>query len=232
MNEPTKRFLKRMVKSMGYSITTKENVIDLFETLISLKEAHSISVVYDIGANKGKYGSTFFRNVFPKSRIYAFEANRIHFPYPRGLYDAEFQVCLSNNDHSDVNFFSNNSTGDSVFREATDYYAEIKPTNLRTRTLDSICVEKGIPRPDLMKLDVQGSEMLVLEGATNILNDTKFLIIEMSLIEYNIGAPTFDDLILFLTKLGFFPISILEQHKVESVIVQLDLLFEKRHRPF
>lgn len=54
MNETLKRLLKRMVNAMGYSITTKGNGIDLFGTLISLKETHFIRVIYDIGANEGE----------------------------------------------------------------------------------------------------------------------------------------------------------------------------------
>jgi hypothetical protein len=61
----------------------------------------------------------------------------------------------------------------------------------------------NIPLPDLIKIDVQGAELDVLMGATKTLESCKDLLIDLQDIEYNIGGPLKNQVILYLTNLGF-----------------------------
>src|SRR5262249_15930416 len=42
-------------------------------------------------------------------------------------------------------------------------------------TLDRFCVERGI-RPDVVKIDVEGAELLILKGTRELLQKERFLI--------------------------------------------------------
>jgi FkbM family methyltransferase len=226
-----KKVVKRIFRQFGYAVVKEIDSIDLQTTLKSLSKKKEIKVIYDIGANNGKYGMKNLRAIFPTALIYAFEANHVHFPYPVGLYNSAFQVCLSDKDNVELDFFMNNTTGDSFFQEATPYYENIKPTPVSTLTLDSTRQELSIPEPDLIKIDVQGAELLILQGAVHTIKNTRYLILELSLFEYNLNAPKISEILSFLEEQSFYPTKIVEQHLIDTVIIQIDLLFERRKRP-
>lgn len=57
---------------------------------------------------------------------------------------------------------------------------------------------------DVLQIDVQGAELLVLRGATSVLNRTKAIFLEVSTHpDLYSGATTFDELTAFLNKKGF-----------------------------
>lgn len=53
--------------------------------------------------------------------------------------------------------------------------------NVQMRTLDAIMGEMGYPRVDLMKIDVEGAEMSVLQGAVKTLRSNEDLVLLMDL---------------------------------------------------
>jgi hypothetical protein len=71
------------------------------------------------------------------------------------------------------------------------------------RSLDDIVEEKGWPKPDLVKIDVQGAELLILVGAEKTLSECQDIIIEMQHQEYNLGAPQKDIVMVWLDEMGF-----------------------------
>lgn len=54
------------------------------------------------------------------------------------------------------------------------------------------------PNPDLVKIDVQGSELDVIKGAQATLNYTKYLIVEIQHTDFNQGAPKVDSVLPFI----------------------------------
>ena len=66
-----------------------------------------------------------------------------------------------------------------------------------------------------MKLDTQGSEVLILKGAksSGLLEKTDFIIMEVAVFgRYNENAPTFLDQVSFMDQLGFVPFDFVEMH--------------------
>ena len=57
--------------------------------------------------------------------------------------------------------------------------------------------------PDLIKIDAQGGEMNILKGATECLKRASFLIVELQNVHYNAGAPLANDVIDWLTSVGW-----------------------------
>ncbi len=62
---------------------------------------------------------------------------------------------------------------------------------------------KQFPLPDLIKMDVQGAEMDVLQGASEVLKTVKHVILELQTVEYNKGAPLKDTVIEYMDSIGF-----------------------------
>lgn len=123
-------------------------------------------------------------------------------------------------------------TGASLYKENTDWYAEGKYETIRTptATLDSRNYFNGEPI-DLIKIDVQGSELDILKGGERTVKNTSYLLIELSLLQYNQGAPLIEEVIDKMIEYGFCIVDILEYHSFPQLyggaIFQLDALFKK-----
>jgi hypothetical protein len=94
-----------------------------------------------------------------------------------------------------------------------------------TRTLKAIVQQNKLPAPNFIKLDVQGAELDILAGSDGLLEQCHAIYMECPVLEYNAGAPTFDAYIQFMLNRGYAPIQVLEQHLVNGVLTQFDILF-------
>lgn len=224
-------FEQRPVMSSKFSLM---NLIDswlnrrkLRATLRALETVGlSLSTVYDIGANKGRWSKSM-QQLLPYSKFILFEANETH----RGKLASRnfpFFICVLGAKEEKRRFYSIGGTGDSLYLEKTDHYQESNFREVTTRTLSSLAQENKLPAPNFIKLDVQGAELDILEGGKEILQHCHLIYMECPVMEYNEGAPHFDAYIQFMSDLSFFPLHILEQHLVNGALVQVDILFIRK----
>lgn len=173
----------------------KNNLLSVIQTLTF--KGYNIDCVFDIGANKGTWTAQYEPKL-PNANFFLFEANPKH-QRPRNLAAKHkwFNNVLSSPDIKEVDFYSIVGTGDSYYKEQTHHYNECDPLKLTTITLDEMVKEHSLPFPQLIKLDTQGSELDIMLGAEPIIKQTDIIIIEMAILPYNQGAPTFDDYINF-----------------------------------
>ena len=73
----------------------------------------------------------------------------------------------------------------------------------KTITLDTAQRLHNFPMPDLLKIDVQGCEIDILKGASDVLKYVKHLIVELQHIEYNIGAELSEHSVSLIENMGF-----------------------------
>jgi len=85
--------------------------------------------------------------------------------------------------------------------------AEVLPVEETARiemtTLDEWCAQEGVTHVDVIKLDTQGSELGVLEGAAEILRTVRAVEVEVEFNEIYAGAPLFGEVDRFLRERGF-----------------------------
>jgi FkbM family methyltransferase len=107
--------------------------------------------------------------------------------------------------------------GDSSGREVAFHLAETGsstlelltgPTDvgtimLHTQTLSSVLAGTPFARPDLVKVDVQGAELQVLDGGQDVLQAAEVVMLEVSLIEEYRGSPLFADVVAYMAQKGF-----------------------------
>ena len=117
---------------------------------------------------------------------------------------------MGSEDNKEVNFFKCDDnridTGNSVYLENTSM--KFIPEVRKTKKLSSVIGKDE--KYDLIKIDVQGSEIDVIEGGKDIIRNSNFLIIEMSLQNYNEGAPKLLEVINNLNKNNFELIDIID----------------------
>jgi FkbM family methyltransferase len=136
------------------------------------------SVVIDVGANLGEWTVPFARKVGPAGRVLAIE------PAPRNAVALESTLAANALRHAEI---VRCAVGDNdgiaqfavpvVTSARTDTgTARIGPTGaghdalqVPLRSLDSLAAEQDLPRLDLIKIDVEGHERKVLDGAAAIL---------------------------------------------------------------
>lgn len=186
--------------------------------------------IIDIGANNGEWAK-MIKRVYPQAFVLCLEANK---QCASKLIEKnlDYEICLLGNENKfDVPYYSNNNsvdcTGNSLFREVTEHYNNENCTilYLEMKTLDNCLINKNIDKIDLLKIDVQGAELLILQGAIDTLKITEFILLEVSILKYNDGAPLFADVIKFMDANNFNVFDIMENHMINNLCFQIDILF-------
>lgn len=78
-----------------------------------------------------------------------------------------------------------------------------KKITVRTQRLDDFCKEKSIDTVDFIYMDVQGAELMVLEGAGKYLNNVGAIWMEVEAVELYDSQPLKDDVENFMKNHGF-----------------------------
>lgn len=168
-------------------------------------------VIYDIGASV-MHWTTEAKAIWPSANYCLFEA----MPAAEFLYRAagvDYAIgLLSSEDGRAVDFYQNemNPGGNSYYKEnslvnpqADAYFNESNRVTMTAQTLDTVVRERGFPKPDLIKIDVQGAELDILRGAQQTIQQARDIILECQVVEYNSGAPLRDEVIAYMDSIGY-----------------------------
>lgn len=156
-------------------------------------------VIFDIGANTGKYCKLLLKHN-QGSIIYAFE------PHP-----ITFQKLVSNLQNSSVhtiNAATGASDGEltlfdyashdgsehaSLHREVIEDIRGAQPSahQVRVTSLDTFARDRHINQIDLLKIDTEGHELATLQGATSLLKQHKIHAIQFEFNEMNVASRSF-----------------------------------------
>lgn len=161
-------------------------------------------VIYDIGACVMHWTKEASK-IWPDSKIIMFDAmNHAEFLYKESGLDYYCDGPVGDFTRW-VKYYENpmDPAGNSVFKEDTQFFTEEHAVDKKMRSLDDIVKEKGWPKPNLVKIDVQGAELLILVGAEDTLSECTDIIIEMQHQEYNLGAPQKEVVAMWLDEIGF-----------------------------
>ena len=181
--------------------------------------------ILDVGAHDGTWAAQTLA-ALPGSTVLCFEANAAH---AASLSRFEHRICLLGDANRRVSFFKARDglccTGDSVFREIGPHYTDATVALMDMHRLDDLPEVQALPRIGMIKLDVQGAELLVLSGAPETLRKTDVVAMEAALLPYNEGAPSLSEVIEYMQARGFCAVDVLDLHYVGPLCAQVDLLF-------
>ena len=144
------------------------------------EESHPI--VFDVGANDGEVIRLFVR-AFPGARAYCFEPNpfiikkleRNTKPFNKRV--SVFNFALGDYEGSSV---LNRYESDKVSSLLNDRKGTIQnSTEVRVSSIDRFCSARDIKSISYLKIDTEGFDFRVLQGAKNLLCDNRVKFIEV-----------------------------------------------------
>ena len=211
-------------------------LIDSLELLEMLK-SENIEVIYDVGANVGTW-FLLADAVLSARHIEAFEPIRQFYE----LYEKNLSGTTSARLHkfalgtekrqAVINFASDSSSLLELGTLQKEYFGTEKKSELTIDVvrLDDYAAELNLPKPDLIKLDIQGYELEALKGATVLLKTCRYIICEVSFVEFYVGQPLFHEIASFLAEHNFFTTAFQVNTHLGKKLYQTDVLFEKREK--
>ena len=201
-----------------------------------------VNTIIDVGANKGEW-SRDVRKIFPEAFILMLEATPKQLPVLTSIQNqignAETHIAvLSDAPNQTVSFYQGGDTGNSMFQENTKFYVNDKPVERITSTIDLEIAASSIDvsTVSILKLDIQGAEVVALQGATKALEAATFVTLEATAVDYNAGGACLFEIDQFLRDAGFYIYDFgdLAYNKVifkSPGIGQFDILYVKPSSP-
>jgi FkbM family methyltransferase len=124
--------------------------------------------------------------------------------------------------------------GSSIYKESDGSYVDGTSRRVPVVTIDALCNERHLVRPYLIKVDVQGAERLVLDGAQKVLKDTEVVILEVHFFQFHINGPQFFDMVSYMKKYGFVVYDIFGGYNrpLDYALASVDMVFVKENGMF
>jgi FkbM family methyltransferase len=182
--------------------------------------------ILDIGANVGQFHQ-ICKESFPNSFIFSIEASPSCESFLKSI-TSNYLIAMLTKENSVYDFYTRKGdptcTGNSIYKEMTQFYSDDQLEILHQHgvKLDDLFTDDS--EFDLIKMDTQGSELDIISGGLKLCKKSKGILLEVSLTQYNEGAPLYDDVIRFMRNIGFEPREILDESRNHGSYQQ-DILF-------
>jgi FkbM family methyltransferase len=235
-----RRSLQRLFNRFGISITRYKSEHE--DPILSWLRLYQVDAIFDVGAHRGQSGR-FFRRIGFDGQIVSFE--------PVGAFFRDLEeragadplwhvenIALGDEDiEVDINVAGGRGGASSILEMRRDMCAPhprvVRKERISVRTLGAM-IDRYYPAGNrlFLKLDVQGYEAKVLAGAGDALDRVVGMKIEMSLVENYYGEMLYADMIAYLAKLGYRPVSIRDgwrDHRTKE-LYQVDGVFFRTDR--
>lgn len=196
-------------------------------------------VIFDVGANVGATARRY-RELYPRAEIHCFE------PYPESF--AKLSAALSDDARVSLHPVALSSApGNAVLNvnrsaetnsllpsdpRAAQYWGEglletERALEVPLQTLDGFCAERAIARVDVLKLDVQGAEYSVLEGADALLSARRIGVIytEVIVAPTYVGQRRLVDYLALTSAKGYELFDLYNPTRRNGRLIQSDILF-------
>lgn len=204
----------------------------------------NIGSILDVGANEGQFAAIML-HVCPLASIYSFEplpdvhsrlvanfaSTKQVIPVALGLGD---ENCTRIMNRSGFSPSSSMLTMGEMHRMEWPKSAEHTSVEVRVQRLDDwVAQNEFVADNDLLvKMDVQGFELAVIDGGEKTIRAARVVVVEVSFYELYEGQPLFSDIHARMASLGFIYRGSLDQHYSRQCdkILFADAVFENLNK--
>jgi FkbM family methyltransferase len=177
-------------------------------------QARQVDLVVDVGANAGQYGQAL-RSMGYRGQIVSVEPLPDAWPEleRRSVKDSRWRaihLALGKSDSIAPMFVAENSYSSSLYPTTSDHERAapgaraIGQIDVEVHRLEGVADDLiGSARTPLLKVDTQGSELDILEGAGAAIARFAGVQVELSLVPMYVGAPTIWEVVDWLEARGF-----------------------------
>lgn len=232
--------LKKMIKA-GRAFRTPEywraltaGVVPTIEHGAGLLDVMPTQVI-DVGANKGQF-SAFAAARWPQASLFAFEpipdqARRFRrvLGNRAKLFECALGAAAGEADMHIASRADSSSLLPLAEQKKIFSMEERSTVTVPVRRLDEVLHITKLAGPTLLKIDVQGFEYEVLQGATELLPAIKWIFVEVSFVELYEGQRLYPEIARLLDTLGYdFVRRTGGFNDAEGKEIQADILFVRR----
>jgi FkbM family methyltransferase len=210
----------------------------MFDKIIKLRDKGYIpDIIFDIGAHHGNWTKDCMK-IYPKRKYILIEPiNYIELNQLANIPNIKIFNEVLNNKTTEITWYEKKNTGDSMFKEKTHHFNDCDIITKQSITLNSLLESKPGILDDcsniFIKIDCQGAEIPILQGASNILSKTNFILLEIPFFgQYNENVSGFLEHIQFMDSIGFIPYDIIDNHYINGYNMQIDMIFINKEHSF
>ena len=215
------RGLPLIPKSMWPAAPGNRSMFNTFVLWIHQLHLPDMQQIVDVGANHGDFSQAACA-LFPNAKALLVEplptlhaelerrcAEKGHSwtlakcALSRECGSATLHVDAAHDDIGSLAAFSEDYLrANPASKESREFVCEV-------RTLDDLCAGQGITKIDLLKIDVEGFEFEVLEGAGKTLRTTEAVVVEVSLVRRPNDSDALERMLKLLSDAGFGVVQLL-----------------------
>lgn len=205
------------IGSGGDPVTSGESVI-IHKLELHFREIYKPLCIFDVGSNKGQFLGMLVDGLEGRNipfHAHAFEPSRHTYEILYENFKGYSNITLNNFGLGKENgtcelFYNEIGSGlASLYKRRLDHFGiDFKYSEtVAIQTLDNYCTEHSIDRIDLLKLDVEGHELEVLTGGSQMFAERKIKMVTFEFGGCNIDSRTyFQDFWYFFQKNGKYRI--------------------------
>ena len=235
-----KSAIRRAANRLGYDIVGHDEKNARWRMAQFFAQAR-ITTVFDVGANRGTYGWEL-REMGFGGTIVSFEPMQDAYAQLKAAAGSDpkwrvVNIGLGDKDEELLLNVAANSESSSFLpmlaahEDAAPESRYLKQEPARIRRLDGVVREHaGAGGRIFLKIDTQGFERHVLDGARGMLEQVPLIQIECSLVPLYGGVDTVEGMIAFLRGLGYAPIDTRPtfHHRDNHHLMQMDVIFARQ----
>lgn len=193
-----KKLIRNLAYRLGYTISKNSNTINFENKCLQVENKQSLLVTFynnlknvnfypkfvvDIGANTGTWTRQLLHH-FPNAHVLMID--------PQENLKDNFEDLLGENvkylpmgasNKNDVLLFTIHERDDScsfIYSKEEADKMGLEQLEIPVKTLNSIIKENNFPCPDIIKIDAEGLDLEVIEGASDFYGKTEVFLVEAS----------------------------------------------------
>ena len=228
-----KKIVKSLSKIFGFDLVRKNRLrIDMNDALKHLKDkGFRPKTVIDVGV---AYGTPELYSHFPKSKIVLVEPIIEFEKHIRKIvnkYDTIFIPQALSSKEGSMGIHVRDRLSTSSLYEGN---SRLEKRTISVTTLEKVFNDNELEGPYLLKVDVEGAEIDVVEGLNSKLDDLDIVILEVTYFPTLKNAPDFTKVLNYMNEKGFTLYDIFNQrlNSEDGLLSQSDITFINRKGDF